>query len=75
MPDLIPAFPFRHATIDGRDVYIYLLRSDLGDLYIVQYTLGGRDFGNIDSIYLGWIREEAEKRFERICSQIINGKK
>ena len=75
MSDLIPAYPYRHATIDGRDVNIHLFRTEIGDLYVVQYTLGGSHIGEIVDLYLGWSKEEATKKFERICSQIINGKK
>lgn len=75
MPDRIPAIPYRHAHIDGRDATIYLFQTEIGDLYIVQYTLGGSHIGEIVDLYLGWSKEEATKKFERICSQIINGRK
>ena len=50
---------------------MYLLKSDLGDLYIVQHEQPG--FELIDD-YMGWSNAKAQQAYKRIATKMVNGK-
>lgn len=67
----IEAQIMQHITINNRNAWIYLIQSNLGDLYITQHECVGYEL--IDD-YIGWSPEKAEKSFKRITHKMIDGK-
>ena len=61
----------QHSKIDGRGVFMYLLQSDLGDLYIVQHEEPGYE---LKDDYMGWSNAKAQQAYKRIASKMVNGK-
>lgn len=62
---------YQQSKIDGRGVYMYLLQSDLGDLYIVQHEEPGYE---LKDDYMGWSNTKAQQAYKRIATKMVNGK-
>lgn len=50
---------------------MYLLQSDLGDLYIVQHEEPGYE---LKDDYMGWSNTKAQQAYKRIAAKMVNGK-
>lgn len=50
---------------------MYLLKSDLGDLYIVQHEQPGLE---LKDDYMGWSNTKADQAYKRIATKMVNGK-
>lgn len=61
----------QQSKIDGRSVFMYLLKSDLGDLYIVQHEQPGFE---LKDDYMGWSNTKADQAYKRIATKMVNGK-
>lgn len=62
-----------HAKINGRNVWHYLVNTDLGEIHIVQHEETGLQITND---YMGFYgNNKAERVFKRIAADILNGKR
>lgn len=62
-----------HAKINGRNVWHYLVNTDLGEIHIVQHEETGLEIIND---YMGFYgNNKAERVFKRIAADILNGKR
>ena len=60
------------ATINGRNIGQYLIDTDLGQISLIQYEMPDRRL-KTELIYNDW--DKAEKRFNTICKQMLDGKR
>ena len=60
------------ATINGRNIGLYLIDTDLGQISLIQYEMPDRCL-KTELIYNDW--DKAEKRFNTICKQMLDGKR
>lgn len=60
------------ATINGRNIWHYLVDTEVGQVNIIQCEKVGLE---IDTTLIFNDYEKAEKKFESVCRQVINGKK
>lgn len=65
-------FTQNSAVINGRKVYQYLIDSDIGKISVIQYGKPTLEIVT-ELIYNDW--DKAEKRFNTICKQILDGKR
>ena len=61
----------QQSKIDGRSVFMYLLQSDLGDLYIVQHEEPNYE---LKDDYIGWSNTKAQQAYKRVVTKMVNGK-
>lgn len=67
------AHELEHANINGRNVWHYMIHSDIGDIHIVQHEAEGRE---ILYDHMGfYTNHEAEKIFKRVVTAIVKGRK
>ena len=65
-------FTQNSAVINSRKVYQYLIDSDIGQISVIQYEKPTLEIVT-ELIYNDW--DKAEKRFNTICKQILDGKR
>lgn len=65
------AYQQEHATIYGRNVWHYLVCSDIGNIHAVQYE--AQSFELTTKLYMD-DNHKAEKEFRRLCNGILSGK-
>lgn len=59
-----------HSTINGRNIWLYLITSPIGNQFFIQYEQ--KDL-QIDTIYIGESTEKAEKKFDAISVKMVKG--
>lgn len=69
--DLAKAQQIEHACINGRNVWINLIQSTIGDYFFTQYEEKGME---ITDSYVGPSQAQAEKAFNRAVKKILAGK-
>ena len=60
------------ATVNGRNIGHYLVDTIVGQINVIQYEKPGME---IETILIYGDYEKAEKKFERICSDILKGRR
>lgn len=59
-----------HNTINGRGVWLYLLDSPIGYIFVVDYETPAKELKRF--IWDG-NRDKAERKFKSLCKGILNG--
>lgn len=60
------------ATINGRKISHFLIDTDIGQISVIQYEKPTLEIVT-ELIYNDW--DKAEKKFNSICKQILDGKR
>lgn len=60
----------QHATINGREVFLYLITCPIGYIFVVQYE---DRYKALETILINASLQKAEKKFEGICTKILKG--
>lgn len=66
------AWVMRHVMVDGRHCWHYLLKSDLGELHIVQHER--LNYMDLVDDYMGWSNDKADAAFDRMTTRMLRGK-
>lgn len=60
------------ATINGRNIGHYLVDTPIGQINVIQYEKPSME---IETTLIYGDYEKAEKKFERICNDILKGRR
>lgn len=58
-----------HAVINGRNVWIYLVQTTIGDYYFTQYE--NKDDPYIIDVYIGTSENKASAAFKRAVKKLL----
>lgn len=59
------------SVIKGRRVWLYELKTPIGDLYIVQWE---KQRSELEEKYFGHSYQKAHKHYTSVCNKILEGK-
>lgn len=62
------------ATINGRNIGHYLVDTSVGQINVIQYEKRKPDYPELETILIYGDYEKAERKFNNICKQILNGR-
>ena len=60
-----------HAEYNGRQVWHYMIDTQLSAIHVVQYEQPGKE---LEDSYMGWSNQKAEQAFSRTLKKLISGK-
>lgn len=60
------------ATINGRNIGHYLVDTSVGQINVIQYEKPSRE---IETVLIYNDYDKAERKFNSICKQIVDGKR
>lgn len=63
------------ATINGRNIAHYLVDTPIGQINVIQYEKPKPDYPALETILIYGDYEKAEKKFNTLCKQMVDGKK
>ena len=63
------------ATINGRNVAHYLVATSVGHINVIQYEKAKPYYPELETILIYEDYEKAEKKFNSICKQMLDGKR
>ncbi len=59
-----------HSTINGRNIWLYLISCPIGNIYIVEYEKQNLE---LNRFLINESLQKAEKMYDNICVKIIKG--
>lgn len=60
------------ATVNGRNIGHYLVDTMVGQINVIQYE---KPTAELETILIYGDYEKAEKKFARVCNDILNGRR
>jgi hypothetical protein len=69
--DRIEARVISHSQIGRRGIWVYMVPSNLGDMYVTQHETEAM---SLQDDYIGWDPEKADAVYKRVTTRIVSGK-